>query len=96
MGILLKGIEMPISCFGCPCYHAEFMKCSAKEHLSLPRGEYGEVLGEIPDWCPLVEAQPNEEITQEQVEAYCRSRNFVLITRDFFRQLMDAFIESEE
>ena len=54
MGVYIKGMEMPTNCFDCPCVEAEFMECAAKEHLSLPKDEYGAALGEVPDWCPLV------------------------------------------
>ena len=54
MSIYIKGMEMPTNCFDCPCVEAEFMECAAKEHLSLPKDEYGAALGEVPNWCPLI------------------------------------------
>lgn len=53
-GIYIPGMEMPTNCFDCPCVEAEFMECAAKEHLSLPKDEYGAALGEVPNWCPLI------------------------------------------
>ena len=55
-GLFLKCVEMPENCFDCPCVDAEFNECAAREHLSLPKDEYGAVSGNIPEWCPLVDA----------------------------------------
>lgn len=55
MSVLIKGMEMPDTCFDCPCRDFEFHECSAKEHLSLLKDEYGAEIGDIPNWCPIVE-----------------------------------------
>lgn len=61
MSIQINGIDKPKSCFDCPCIDAEFEECAAREHYLLPKDEYGAVLGEVPDWCPITELPTCED-----------------------------------
>lgn len=57
-GVYIKNIRMPENCLDCPCCDNEFYECKAKYHFILPKDEYGAVLGNRPEWCPLVEIKP--------------------------------------
>ena len=50
MSILIKGMEMPTSCWDCPCINGENGYCQLRK-------EY--VYGEIPRSCPLVPVPPH-------------------------------------
>ena len=47
MSILIKGMEMPKSCFDCPCIDAENGRCQAVNSRDF-------VYEYRPHWCPLV------------------------------------------
>jgi len=60
MSILIKDMEMPESCYECPCGDNEFYECLAtKERISYHHDEYGYPDGERQDWCPLVPVPPH-------------------------------------
>ena len=61
MSIQINGIDKPKNCFDCPCIDTEFEECAAREHYLLPKDEYGAVLGDVPDWCPITELQTCED-----------------------------------
>lgn len=54
MSVLIKGMEMPKRCGGCPCFHAEnpmycqAVKADKNKKIIAPYGK------PRPDWCPLV------------------------------------------
>lgn len=66
MSIQINGIDKPKSCFDCPCIDNEFAECAAKEHYLLPKDEYGAVLGDVPDWCPITELQTCDDAVSRQ------------------------------
>ena len=54
-GIYIKGMEMPETCYECPCGDNEFYECMAtKDRYSYHRDEYGYPDGERQDFCPLI------------------------------------------
>ena len=53
MSILIKGVEMPRSCFGCPFMYARRF-CSCNPEIEFTDDEYSELNGRY-DGCPLVE-----------------------------------------
>ena len=54
-GIYIKGMEMPETCYECPCGDNEFYECMAtKDRNSYHHDEYGYPDGERQEWCPLI------------------------------------------
>lgn len=53
MSILIKGVEMPVSCAGCPCANDESRFC----HAAI---KYIPMLGR-PDFCPLAEVEERKK-----------------------------------
>ena len=74
MNILVRGMKMPETCFDCPFRDFEFHECSAKEHLSLQKDEYGAEVGDIPEWCPLSYVPPYTRLIDAET-LYCRLVN---------------------
>lgn len=66
MSVLIKGMEMPLRCFECPCCHTiGYFECVLM-HKDLRR-EHGINIGR-PDWCPLVEIKvPHERLIDADV-----------------------------
>ena len=57
--LIIHGMEMPETCYECPCGDNEFYECMAtKERFGYHRDEYGYPDGERQDWCPLKVKQP--------------------------------------
>ena len=55
MSIYIKGMEMPETCYECPCGDNEFYWCMAtKGRNNYHRDEFGYPDGERQDWCPLI------------------------------------------
>lgn len=50
MGVFIKGMEMPESCYRCPMANDDFYLCGATEKYLENDSEERR-----PDWCPLVE-----------------------------------------
>ena len=57
MSILIKGMEMPETCFECPFMFAR-RYCCASLTLDLYQGDYDEIKGRV-DGCPLVNLPPH-------------------------------------
>ena len=64
MSVIVKGMEMPESCYRCPMANDDFYLCGATE-------EYLENDSEErrPDWCPLVEIPTPHGLTRTVIEA---------------------------
>ena len=62
-GIYIPNMEMPETCYECPCGDNEFYECLAtKERFSYHRDEYGYPDGERQDWCPLIKVPPHGDL----------------------------------
>ena len=60
MGVYIKGMEMPETCYECPCGDNEFYECMAtKGRISYHHDEFGYPDGERQEWCPLVLVPPH-------------------------------------
>ena len=59
MGIYIKGMHVPKSCWECPCDYGEFMDCIC----GLTEQSTREFRGERRDDCPLVEVPPHGQLT---------------------------------
>ena len=60
--VIIHGVEIPETCYECPCGDNEFYECMAtKERFSYHRDEYGYPDGERQDWCPLEVKQPRTQ-----------------------------------
>ena len=72
MSILIKGAEMPRSCFGCPFMYARRF-CSCNPEIEFTDDEYSELKGRY-DGCPLVEvpAQHGRLIDADWVLAHVK------------------------
>ena len=82
MSIQINGIDKPKSCFDCPCIDAEFEECAAREHYLLPKDEYGAVLGDVPDWCPITEPPTCDDAVSRQA-AIVKLQNNLAYMRAF-------------
>ena len=66
-GVYIKGMEMPETCYECPCGDNEFYQCCAtKERFSYHRDEYGYPDGERQDWCPLISVPDHGRLIDER------------------------------
>ena len=96
MSIQINGIDKPKSCFDCPCIDAEFEECAAREHYLLPKDEYGAVLGEVPDWCPITELPTCEDAVSRHaaIDALAKFVPYVIddvSTESYTNGLTDAY-----
>ena len=63
MGVYIKGMEMPESCYEYPCGDNVLCECLAKNgRESYHHDEYGYPDGERQDWCPLVPVPPHGDL----------------------------------
>ena len=54
MSVIVKGMEMPESCYRCPMANDDFYLCGATEKYLENDSEERR-----PDWCPLIELPPH-------------------------------------
>ena len=57
MSVLIRGMEMPTSCFDCPFLYGR-MHCSANSKIEFNDPDYSELKGRY-DGCPLVPIPPH-------------------------------------
>ena len=104
MSVIVKGMEMPLKCGSCPCFHAEHpiycqaVKADKAKRIAAPYGLLR------PDWCPLVEVLPHGdlidrdelmktlEITEECEK--CKSHVGVHCTRVYFVVACEAICDA--
>lgn len=63
MGIYIKDMEMPKTCFECPFMFAR-RYCCASLTLDLYQGDYDEIKGRV-DGCPLVPFHPHVGVIEK-------------------------------
>ena len=56
MSVIVKGMEMPESCYKCPMANDDFYLCGATEKYLDNNSEERR-----PDWCPLIEVELVEQ-----------------------------------
>lgn len=62
MGVYIKGMEMPESCYNCEFTNDCFYLCKAAHPYKPLENDCEE---RRPDWCPLVEVQPHGRLVIE-------------------------------
>lgn len=68
MGVYIKGMEMPETCYECPLGDNEFYECRAinGRRMKYHHDEYGYPDGERQDWCPLIPIPPDGRLIIER------------------------------
>ena len=102
MGIYIKGMEMPETCYECPCGDNEFYECMAtKGRISYHRDEYGDPDGERQEWCPLVYVPPHgrcidADAMMQQIEHDTPLSDVFEKTMRFYLRTAPTIIPAEE
>ena len=84
MSVLIRGMEMPTSCWDCPCINGENGYCQLRK-------EY--VYGEIPRSCPIDTVPPHGRLID--ADSFLALVNDSTILSDFLKCIINPLIRGE-
>ena len=83
MSVMIKGVEMPENCFGCPCVDLEWRVCNVNQTYE----DIAHNTKERPDWCPLIEAEPIKHgrwiFSPDNAEGLCSRCNYKIYGKPY-------------